>query len=239
MPSWSPWGILVVPVFLGPVGQSIPAPAGEPMTAVTRSPTTKVYPRACGGTRISEERRTETGGLSPRLRGGTPIEAAYTGTIYGLSPRLRGNRRGRWAGRPSAGSIPAPAGEPSESRCSRQTFKVYPRACGGTNAPAAIPSRTPGLSPRLRGNRSSGRQSRSQHRSIPAPAGEPGIQPFALSWRRVYPRACGGTITAAMLGGDAVGLSPRLRGNQLQSLVGRGMSGSIPAPAGEPPARDV
>ena len=213
MPSWSPWGILVVPVFLGPVGQSIPAPAGEPMTAVTRSPTTKVYPRACGGTRISEERRTETGGLSPRLRG---------------------NRRGRWAGRPSAGSIPAPAGEPPGPVGWKTISGVYPRACGGTFRVKVLAPDLQGLSPRLRGNQRAGGDSVKNPRSIPAPAGEPKLRPAIQIPTSVYPRACGGTSVPCIMYRSSVGLSPRLRGNPVASPIPVTVNRSIPAPAGEP-----
>ena len=50
--------------------RSIPARAGEPASTGTSTPTSRVYPRACGG----------TDDFAPR-----------TGTLTGLSPRVRGN----------------------------------------------------------------------------------------------------------------------------------------------------
>ena len=73
----------------------IPAPAGEPWPRARRSPASRAYPRTCGGAAVSSKT--------------TPPEK-------GLSPHLRGSRTRSAAARPSAGPIPAPAGEP---RCRR------------------------------------------------------------------------------------------------------------------------
>ena len=113
---------------------------------------------------------------------------------------------------------------------------VYPRACGGTlNAEMpALPRH--GLSPRLRGNPHLLVTGARLERSIPAPAGEPGRAAGPAPRRWVYPRACGGTPMFTGSDSEPSGLSPRLRGN----LVGKDATvelwGSIPAPAGEPPA---
>ena len=79
--------------------------------------------------------------------------------------------------------------------------RVYPRVCGGT-------CHRPGLSPRVRGNRSvvpdmgsipacAGEPPTTPiRRSIPACAGEPGSIPACAGeprCREVYPRVCGGT----------------------------------------------
>ena len=134
---------------------------------------------------------------------------------------------------------------------------VYPRACGGTPPPGSPQTMKRGLSPRLRGNQL--RLTRSDERlgSIPAPAGEPQRRRRKKPWRRVYPRACGGTISSTPTSPTGCGLSPRLRGNQpLGRLTSRrdglsprlrgnlvsvepltGVEGSIPAPAGEPGLR--
>ena len=70
--------------------------------------------------------------------------------------------------------------------------------------------------------------------SIPAPAGEPAERCPAPSWRRVYPRAYGGTGPHAGHISLPRGLSPRLRGNPSRPRISTTRSGSIPAPAGEP-----
>ncbi len=91
---------------------SIPARAGEPPTSRRRASGPAVYPRACGGTRITWDSTTQS---------------------EGLSPRVRGNRTGRPSRAPSTGSIPARAGEPCVSGRKFHSETVYPRACGGTH----------------------------------------------------------------------------------------------------------
>ena len=111
---------------------------------------------------------------------------------------------------------------------------VYPRACGGTVWNDDVSLGSTGLSPRLRGNRAFGKIVPHERRSIPAPAGEPHRVGNIKRNGEAYPRACGGTIWSIAIDSPAMGLSPRLRGNQgtLAGLLGR--RGSIPAPAGEP-----
>jgi len=75
---------------------SIPARAGEPMSAGRFTPASGVYPRACGGADRADWAKAE---------------------LAGLSPRVRGSLRGDGAGAPAHGSIPARAGEPAA--CSR------------------------------------------------------------------------------------------------------------------------
>ena len=72
--------------------------------------------------------------------------------------------------------------------------------------------------------------------SIPAYAGEPQPAPDPGTEDEVYPRVCGGTLSALLTCPAWSGLSPRMRGNPYtipDSGVG---SGSIPAYAGEPKA---
>ena len=71
--------------------RSIPACAGEPWPHQTKSATSTVYPRVCGGT---------FGDIEPEL-----LEA-------GLSPRVRGNQEPARRLDLRLGSIPACAGEP-------------------------------------------------------------------------------------------------------------------------------
>ncbi len=73
-----------------------------------------------------------------------------------------------------------------------------------------------GLSPRVRGN----------------PAGAV----ITASSVKVYPRACGGTPSAARPMRIVGGLSPRVRGNRLTARPSRPRRRSIPARAGEPGA---
>ena len=153
------------------------------------------------------------------------------------------------------GSIPAHAGEPSWQTTSRTTRRVYPRACGGTasvmaerrppprqgsqvyGSPACAgidPWPEAPLSPRMRGNPVAVAVAGAGAGSIPAHAGEP---PPGSSWRRprrVYPRACGGTLNLLANLVAPTGLSPRMRGNPPTRESAGKCAGSIPAHAGEP-----
>ena len=79
---------------------------------------------------------------------------------------------------------------------SKGIFWVYPRAYGGTIAVLIAERVVGGLSPRLRGNRAGAGPLPPVDGSIPAPAGEPcQVNDYKHS-RKVYPRACGGTVPA-------------------------------------------
>ena len=147
---------------------------------------------------------------------------------------MRGNpkpsRSSSWSGR----SIPAYAGEPTRSPPGRRRRGVYPRVCGGTLPTPPHRAAPPGLSPRMRGNRSLAAAALAGGGSIPAYAGEPCGQAITAGSGRVYPRVCGGTSPIASLRGDITGLSPRMRGNRQPLSINRGYCGSIPAYAGEP-----
>ena len=111
---------------------------------------------------------------------------------------------------------------------------VYPRACGGTTATQSGSLASRGLSPRVRGNRGGIRGYHFGLRSIPARAGEPARGGTRGSASAVYPRACGGTPGIQEGAQLDIGLSPRVRGNQVvEEPIGR-VLGSIPARAGEP-----
>ena len=193
--------------------RSIPAPAGEPIQRINVSNHRRVYPRACGGTKLKKEGK--------RVK-------------VGLSPRLRGNRHRADAGCHPDRSIPAPAGEPPYRQAALVSSSVYPRACGGTYLGLSGVMIDTGLSPRLRGNLPPRHVRRHHFRSIPAPAGEP------TGWARwdlmpgVYPRACGGTEGRGRCLVAVAGLSPRLRGNRSWDPPRCRCPRSIPAPAGEP-----
>ena len=114
-------------------------------------------------------------GLSPRVRG-TLSPTTFAISRCGLSPRVRGNLvRGRVSA-PSEGSIPACAGEPVTATLTTATNRVYPRVCGGTEVKFRPVDRMMGLSPRVRGNPSSGDGEAVHLGSIPACAGEPNVR---------------------------------------------------------------
>ena len=90
---------------------TIPACAGEPPRAWCEAPSTRDYPRVCGGT-------------YPFMS-----DDCY---CPGLSPRVRGNRGVFPAGGRERGTIPACAGEPASGLRRRVPSMDYPRVCGGT-----------------------------------------------------------------------------------------------------------
>ena len=192
---------------------SIPAHAGEPSQSRTPAAGARVYPRACGGTWSSR---------------------CWPTIARGLSPRMRGNPSRTFAPAGRSRSIPAHAGEPRSKTARRSRSRVYPRACGGTPSVNRALYSNQGLSPRMRGNRLLRGYGTAKTRSIPAHAGEPDSIPRRPSWRRVYPRACGGTVIAGAGVSVMAGLSPRMRGNRAKRDARRAQAGSIPAHAGEP-----
>ena len=193
--------------------RSIPACAGEP-ERLRRGPAwARVYPRVCGGTDPKGDPSGSLGGLSPRVRGNpspTPSQ-----------PLLRR-------------SIPACAGEPRRQTSVPGAYQVYPRVCGGTGAGLATDRQRAGLSPRVRGNRVYVKMDIGGVRSIPACAGEPGLDGLLGGLRRVYPRVCGGTRRRRPRQRTGDGLSPRVRGNRSHCQTSGRSRRSIPACAGEP-----
>ena len=170
----------------------------------------------CGGTIACELRAWFAGGLSPRVRGNRPI-----------APGTKVSDR----------SIPACAGEPTTSRAMPLVRWVYPRVCGGTGSRRVSLTKTPGLSPRVRGNHNHKGSKNDTERSIPACAGEP---LDSARWKRVtevYPRVCGGTRQGRSPEDPPSGLSPRVRGNLSVRGITDYYAGSIPACAGEPGRR--
>ena len=194
-------------------GGSIPASAGEPRGHRGAGADTRVYPRECGGT---------IGGFVRNIFGS------------GLSPRVRGNRRALRAAGLRLGSIPASAGEPSSSGARPCRGRVYPRECGGTTIVGADETLAMGLSPRVRGNRTDKRAEYRASGSIPASAGEPAGGARRGRCAGVYPRECGGTFETEVANQNALGLSPRVRGNPPAGGCADERRGSIPASAGEP-----
>ena len=152
--------------------RSIPACAGEPRPGRARPPSTRVYPRVCGGTGRDGRAQLRLDGLSPRVRGNHAVAVLDDDRL---------------------GSIPACAGEPGRAVSRRPRSKVYPRVCGGTETWIPIGGSTAGLSPRVRGNRSVAEGRRLRIRSIPACAGEPLVWSAMTVLVAVYPRVCGGT----------------------------------------------
>ena len=192
---------------------TIPARAGEPCWPCSQTSGTRDYPRSCGGT---------PPGLPP------------VAPPAGLSPLVRGNPHPRRGSHLRKGTIPARAGEPLPRRPRMPGARDYPRSCGGTALSKASVCAFRGLSPLVRGNRACHDAARGHHGTIPARAGEPRRRPARPSWRRDYPRSCGGTSAGGRPGAPRSGLSPLVRGNPSGESNGIENQRTIPARAGEP-----
>ena len=226
-------GNRVIPPLQARECGSIPARAGEPHVIRAKVGIFRVYPRACGEPR-SPDFSAMGVRVYPRACGGTPPGTARKPRREGLSPRVRGNPNFEPELLRASRSIPARAGEPSLPGFTAVFRKVYPRACGGTTADTAPSSACAGLSPRVRGNPNFEPELLRASRSIPARAGEPSLPGFTAVFRKVYPRACGGTTADTAPSSACAGLSPRVRGNLVGDLRPVHLGRSIPARAGEP-----
>ena len=111
----------MTPVLAKSKGGSIPAGAGEPAPTSRKRPSSRVYPRGCGGTELEDEIAGGDTGLSPRVRGNLAVDQ-----IPAHLP----------------GSIPAGAGEPAVQAGGLDLDQVYPRGCGGTVRVMTSPSLT-------------------------------------------------------------------------------------------------
>ena len=172
---------------------SIPACAGEPIWFRLPHRNARVYPRVCGG---------------------ATWQGAFGSGATGLSPRVRGSHKVKPLGLTGIGSIPACAGEPPNRVSCEVCPWVYPRVCGGATSKTSVITKCSGLSPRVRGSRQEFIAKYGDYGSIPACAGEPRRAASCWPPDRVYPRVCGGAISAALSASQGEGLSPRVRGSR-------------------------
>ena len=189
---------------------------------------------ACAGEPESGISRRVSSGVYPRVCGGTRSHGRGPQWVAGLSPRVRGNLPGPHRAGERLGSIPACAGEPAPGRLPSRHPGVYPRVCGGTGAVVGTIRNGQGLSPRVRGNPRRAAAPGARPGSIPACAGEPDMARYPHDLSQVYPRVCGGTVILERRQHGRQGLSPRVRGNHEKVETVRAHPGSIPACAGEP-----
>ena len=86
----------------------------------------------------------------------------------------------------------------------------------------------------MRGNPSLDKLKPAETWSIPASAGQPIASIGATTLHKVYPRECGATMETTNESSPGVGLSPRVRGNQVLAGFSLPSERSIPASAGQP-----
>jgi hypothetical protein len=191
----------------------IPGYAGAPTVHAIAVKGMGVHPRVCGGTHRAGGDQPAHRGPSPRMRG-HPSPSAFE------------DRAQR--------SIPAYAGAPLMTALPGWAEGVHPRVCGGTGWQLFDGRVVPGPSPRMRGHREPTNCNGKPTGSIPAYAGAPSVRASAISWARVHPRVCGGTLNGCRDHQPRTGPSPRMRGHPKIALERQKMTGSIPAYAGAP-----
>ena len=151
--------------------RSIPAWAGETLTAGFCANSPEVYPRVGGGNGCALPATWAIGGLSPRGRGKLAITIASHLLVR---------------------SIPAWAGETAERNVGSNEKRVYPRVGGGNAGLVRLPGQLLGLSPRGRGKPGARGSGVAAGWSIPAWAGETTPPPRRTPAIPVYPRVGGG-----------------------------------------------
>ena len=112
--------------------------------------------------------------------------------------------------------------------------RVYPRECGAATVPPQQRMQWGGLSPRVRGSRSSGGRRRHPTGSIPASTGQPLNDAEYSGVDRVYPREYGAAGKPIGKVPSMKGLSPRVRGSPCEVSELPDLSRSIPASTGQP-----
>ena len=163
-------GILKASSNPGDVVRSIPACTGNPRCPAPQRLSTRVYPRVYGESRVRAVLHPPGLGLSPRVRGIRPTE-----------DRLPATSR----------SIPACTGNPLDRRTESVLQSVYPRVYGESVAGGVGACFGAGLSPRVRGIRSSSCWPSTAPGSIPACTGNPAPDGLAERSEEVYPRVYG------------------------------------------------
>ena len=133
---------------LGP----IPARAGQPPPAPSKSPPTWAYPRSRRATSSASSSRPAALGLSPLARGNLDRDLDAVAQL---------------------GPIPARAGQPQDVALSSASAWAYPRSRGATSVRSPGGCRRWGLSPLARGNQRLDHQPARWPGPIPARAGQP------------------------------------------------------------------
>ena len=200
-----------MPGRASPLGRFIPAWAGNADARERGPPGRTVHPRVGG----------ERGALSGPLQ-----------IPPGSSPRGRGTLSTPYAGPPETRFIPAWAGNAPDRAPALRNRAVHPRVGGERAFCIAAQMRAAGSSPRGRGTLDEAELCDTNHRFIPAWAGNAWTPNAEIFLGAVHPRVGGERL------GDGPGLrllfgsSPRGRGTHLRGAHVRRVSRFIPAWAG-------
>ena len=169
----------------------IPALAGNTLPSQPPVRLNRDHPRACGEHGTMSIRAAARQGSSPRLRG-TPTPPRPCAPTAGIIPALAGNT--------------VPYGTPDSSA------RDHPRACGEHCHRPDTLGMLPGSSPRLRGTPITTTISTHLNRIIPALAGNTTYVRVKGLGLEDHPRACGEHSQVRLRWRQPRGSSPRLRG---------------------------
>ena len=151
----------------------------------------------------------------------------------GPSPLARGKRAQGLRGFILRGTIPARAGETAYQYVNRLCLTDHPRSRGGNFSLIALTRSRSGPSPLARGKQHPDAGRVGKIGTIPARAGETASDSTRTATRRDHPRSRGGNAPCVDVAVEATGPSPLARGKPLSHVRRAGISGTIPARAGE------
>ena len=150
----------------------------------------------------------------------------------GSSPRMRGTLKRVHRHRHATRIIPAYAGNTTARNASTKAKRDHPRVCGEHTLPVSFMLPVLGSSPRMRGTQTMQIRIQPQGGIIPAYAGNTTTTSASSLLCRDHPRVCGEHGNIELIEIVHLGSSPRMRGTLTTGLDTRGLTGIIPAYAG-------
>ena len=183
--------------------------------------------RRAGACLVNEDR-----GDHPRGCGEKPMDGETENGHEGSSPRVRGEDDAVVDGADVDGIIPAGAGRSSEELTISKPKWDHPRGCGEKQTEKVTGRRTPGSSPRVRGEAKACHRTTTLSGIIPAGAGRSWLAGLRPGRRGDHPRGCGEKLSSSDNRASSGGSSPRVRGEVGDFFGVLGEVGIIPAGAG-------
>ena len=152
--------------------------------------------------------------------------------LTGSSPLMRGKRRPSWRRRRGGGLIPAHTGKTWRTVARFSMTRVHPRSRGENSACKSFVLNVSGSSPLTRGKRRCDLDEAVPDGLIPAHTGKTRAQPQHRGAIRAHPRSRGENFQIGMPRSASRGSSPLTRGKRRARCPNPGLSGLIPAHAG-------
>ena len=204
---------------------------GTPSWPVSSPSRRGIIPAYAGNTRFHASLFTPSGD-HPRVCGEHPCCALTMRPKSGSSPRMRGTPTAATPPRRSSGIIPAYAGNTRQQPRRCRQNRDHPRVCGEHPNGKVVALTTSGSSPRMRGTLVVPLQHVPRAGIIPAYAGNTRLTVSLLTVSWDHPRVCGEHFLGICKTARIMGSSPRMRGTLGRAFRPVGVSGIIPAYAG-------